>query len=577
MARYQNFRLSLFFTVQDVLQLPDDRAAFCDHVAPFLRDLRLDKVYLETFRSETVPREKLARAKQLFAEQGIASATAMMPVSALQDGHETRIGQPFCYTDPWAQDLFSGLFRRMAEQFDEIMIDDSFLTNCTCARCREAKGERDWATFRMAMLTDFLERHMVGPAREVNESVKIVLKYPTYNESFQRLGYDPRHQPALVDGIHAGTETRHTTYSLFKNPRYTSYSLIRYLANLKEHNNGGGWIDNIMCGSLDAYLEQANLTLLAKAPELTLFCAGLLQTGSWRAALGCRLAECDAVIGSLGQPWGIPVYLPAGSSGEDHLYDYLGMCGVPLEPAADFPRAPELVLLTAASACDSDILARLRGHLENGGDAVLTTGFARAMQPLGLDEFIWIRDSGQKMASAQFGAFDRGWSSQVRYDYARTAIAFPFLEWKVNDINYHVMQMENALSNLVLGMSFYAAGRVMLLNTPDNYAQLQLLPVASLDKIRQYLSFSRPVRYLGQAPVSLFLYDNQTFALQSFLPHGSVAEIAVRGDVDVLTRLDNGHRLERLYQRDGESRFEIPLDQQAFLPLSYAAKDLSDV
>ncbi len=92
-----------------------------------------------------------------------------------------------------------------------------------------------------------------------------------------------------MDRIHAGTETRHTTYSLFKNPRYTSYSLIRYLANLKEHNNGGGWIDNIMCGSLDAYLEQANLTLLAKPPELTLFCTGLLQTGSWRAALGCRL------------------------------------------------------------------------------------------------------------------------------------------------------------------------------------------------------------------------------------------------------------------------------------------------
>jgi hypothetical protein len=58
---------------------------------------------------------------------------------------------------------------------------------------------------------------------------------------------------------------------------------------------------------------------------------------------GLPSAELDAVIGSLGQPWGIPVYLPAGSSGEDHLYDYLGMCGIPLEPVADFPKAPELV------------------------------------------------------------------------------------------------------------------------------------------------------------------------------------------------------------------------------------------
>ncbi len=577
MARYSNFRLSLFFTVQDVMDLPDDRAEFNAYVAPFLRDLRLDKVYLETFRSDTVPREKLETARHLFAERGIATATAIMPVSAIQEGHETRIGQPFCYTDPWAEALFTSLFRRMAAQFDEIIIDDSFLTNCTCARCRQAKGDRDWAEFRMATLTDFLSRCMIGPARAVNPAVKIVLKYPTYNESYQRLGYDPEHQPALVDGIHAGTETRHTTYSLFKNPRYTSFSLIRYLANLKEHNNGGGWIDNIMCGDVNAYLEQANLTLLAGAPELTLFCAGLLRTGAWRPSMGGRLAELDAVIGQLGQPAGIPVYLPAGSSGEDHLYDYLGMCGIPLEPAALFPKAPELVFLTAASTCDRDVLGRLRRHLENGGDAVLTNGFARAMQTRGLDEIIWIRDNGQKLASAQFGAFDRGWSDHVRYDYARTAIAYPFLEWKVNDINYHVMQMENALSNLVLGMSYYAGGRVMLLNTPDNYAKFQLLPVPALDKIRQYLSFARPVRYLGQADVGLFLYDNQTFALQSFLPHGTVAEIAVRGDVPALTRLDNGHTLDRLYRRDGESRFEIPLGQLALLPFSYAVQDKPDV
>ncbi len=357
---------------------------------------------------------------------------------------------------------------------------------------------------------------------------------------------------------------------MFKNPRYTSFSLIRWLSNLKEKNNCGGWIDCILCGDANSFLEQANLTLFAKTPELNLFCAGLFRNGVWSAALGRRLEQLDSYLSMLGNPSGIPVYLPTCSSGEDHIYDFMGMCGIPCEPTAVFPDAGELVYLTSAATHDGQIIEKMRNHLENGGDVAVSTGFVKAMQNKGIDDFIWIRDNGQKLSSSEFGAFDSGWSSSVEYYYAKAPLSFPFLEWKVNDMNYHVMQMEDSLSNIILGTSYYAKGRVFFLNTPDNYSHYYLLPASALNKIRQYLSFAKPMRWVGQAKVGVFLYDNNTFVVQSFLSHGTMGMAAIKGNAETIVNLETGAEIPCLYQKNGECFFEIALDQLSVIPFSYA-------
>ena len=52
---------------------------------------------------------------------------------------------------------------------------------------------------------------------------------------------------------------------------------------------------------------------------------------------------------------------------------------------------------------------------------------------------------------------------------------------------------------------------------PDNFADLYNLPVQVLNSIRQNLTQKAvPVRMQGPANVSLFIYDNNTFIVESF-------------------------------------------------------------
>lgn len=51
----------------------------------------------------------------------------------------------------------------------------------------------------------------------------------------------------------------------------------------------------------------------------------------------------DKIVGQLGNPVGVSTYEPYDSDGEDQLINYVGMCGIPLEPTPIFDdKAPVL-------------------------------------------------------------------------------------------------------------------------------------------------------------------------------------------------------------------------------------------
>ena len=80
--------------------------------------------------------------------------------------------------------------------------------------------------------------------------------------------------------------------------------------------------------------------------------------------------------------------------------------------------------------------------------------------------------------------------------------------------------------------------------------------------LRKYLSADLNVWLEGQTKIALFPRKDQTVALRSFLDHGSIAKLHVKGEASVLMNLRTGARTAPLYVRGGETVFEIGVSPQ---------------
>lgn len=557
MDGYKNFEFSVYVTTQDLESLfsedgnPEEKLDF------YLKHTAMTKVYIEYFRGVVTPFPLLLKAKEFFESRGIKTAAGIMPVST----HFETTGRMLCFTNPEVKKLFGEGLAKTAEIFDEIMIDDSFSTDCTCKRCRDAKGERTWQEFRMELMTEFSKKYVMEPIRAINKNAKVTLKYPTWHESYQWMGYNTEEQPHIYDEIYAGTETRHTSYSLFRNPRYTSYSLIRYLENLPPHNNRGGWFDSIQCANnINIFTEQAELTLMAAPQEITLFCWGLNQGKLYVPALGFTMEGLDKHLGSIGKPVGIPVYLPFHSRGEDHIFDFMGMCGIPTDPVAIFPQEPCTVILTSASACDPNLVEKVKLHLQKGGDAALTSGCLELLQDSGISDCTAMRVTNRSQLSNVFGGFDVGWSPDNEYHKAGREISMPVIDWITNENEFLCMQMRESVPNILLARSFYGEGKAYVLNIPDSFADMYEIPPQVFGYIRKYLSKFMPLWFEGHNKIALFPRTEKAAAVKSFLEHGAVIHLHIKGEPDVLTHLQSGRKYAPLYKKGGESVYRIPLE-----------------
>ncbi|MBR5519711.1 MAG: hypothetical protein IKU55_03235 [Clostridia bacterium] len=558
---YDTFQLSIFLTTQELEHIFSDPQIAERELAILEKYLRVGKVYAEFFRERETDRKLLLTARDFFRARGIEVATGIMPVS----GALASTGQGMCYADPKIAALYDDMLTFAAAEFDEIIVDDFFATDCTCDVCRAAKGDRTWDEYRMEMMTAFSRDHVIAPAKKANPNVKITLKYPTWHESFHWLGYDTEHQPHLFDEIYAGTETRHTSYSLFRNPRYTSYSLLRLLQHYPPYNTRGAWFDSIQCAnSADIYMEQAELTLLAAPREMTLFNWSLCvdHTLESTAALGVRLEKLSKPLAALGEPTGVPVYLPFHSTGEDHVFDFLGMCGVPTDPVVIFPESG-MVILTAASTKDNDLVEKIKAHVAKGGHVCMTSGCLAILQDKGISDCTAMRVTPRSQLGSEFGGFDFGWGDRTEYYHASHPINLPMIDWITNENTFLAMQMRDASPNILMAYSRYGKGRAYVLNIPDSYSDCYDIPAPVWAYLRKYLSTDLNVWLEGQTKIAVFPRKDQTVALRSFLEHGSIAKLHVKGDAETLIDLRTGGKIAPLYKKKDETVFELNVAPQA--------------
>jgi hypothetical protein len=373
---------STLFTAQDVR----------DHLATeqgrgealqFCRKMGISKVYVEAFRDGyQADAQTLETARDFFRQGGlrVSGCVTTTGIGKPSSGWDVAV----CYTNHKNQERLESIFRFAAGIFDEIMIDDFFFTDCQCSECAAARGSMSWPQYREKLMLQMARDRVLGPARQVNPKVKVILKYPQWYDSFQDRGYIVDRETALFDRIWVGTELRDPSSDQWGHKQqYEGYFIYRWLTDVAGEKTGGGWFDPF---GTDAaiYLDQALVTVLAGAPEVFLFHYGSLISSQYKEqteALAARRKEFEDLSKLVGSWGGIPAYKPVSSEPGDEkfIFDQIGMLAIPLAPTAHFPDKAQAALFTLHSLKDVEFVAKLARFLNSGGTALVSEGLAHAL------------------------------------------------------------------------------------------------------------------------------------------------------------------------------------------------------
>jgi hypothetical protein len=542
---YRHLSIAVYFRYQEVHSIPTSLDRFSNQWANVEKQVRVDKVYLETTRNAQLATEsEVTTMKKFFGDRGIKTSAGLGLTANEPNGF-----QSYCYSTPADREKVKAMTEFTARHFDEIILDDFFFSNCKCDRCIAAKGDRSWTQFRTQQLDDVSRELIIGPARAANPKVRIVIKYPNWYESFQGLGYDLAVEPKLFDAIYTGTETRDAN-SGQRLQSYQSYLQTQYFNNIKPGGNQGGWID----GGWDTarYAEQMWDTFFAKVPEITLFNSMQITAGlnpgnrsgetdanaslnlanlmapipqpdgsTYTPNMVARIAGCsaellDRFLGKLGKPIGVATYKPCNSVGEPYLPNYLGMIGVPIDLVPEFPTNAATVFLTAASAYDKDLVVKVKKFVQTGGRVIATSGLIEALGDRGFQDIDEFQIAGRRVMATRFSV-GRGGGAPAASE-ADLNILLPQIRRFEND-NRMAINFNTALSGYPLAISAtYGQGMFSVLAIPDDFADLYRLPQSVLNQIRALLGRDVFVNLDAPDHVSLFAYDNHTFIVQNFRP-----------------------------------------------------------
>lgn len=534
MSLYKNFKTVTYCVAQ-----------WADHITE--KELRtqadwlqkyvgIDKVYLETYRDVFARKEQLLMIKRVLEEYGIevsGGITTVTPPLCEDDKKLQRLFGTFCYCNKGMRDRLKEISEYTASLFDEFIIDDFFFTQCMCEDCLKEKGDRSWAEFRLAKMLEVSENLILGPAKKVNPKCKVIIKYPNWRESYHETGYNPMEQRHIFDAIYTGTEARHSAQQDQHLQRYLSYSLPRYMEHVAPGRNGGGWFDPFDCDRIDTYLEQAYLTAFSRCKEIMMFCWPMIYNNRRATPLGFQYQKIDALLSQVGNPTGLKVYVPFNASGEDHIEDYLGMAGVPIEPVPDFPEydpvASPAVLVPASAAKVTHILGKIADFAFKGGHVILTAGFIIAAQKLDelsgaagalrLSDLTSVRYTNRRLDADEFQA-DMPGTYGRQYVKTESPIGFPLLEHRNNATWSIANAGHGEYHESIIMYETYGKGRITVLNLPDMPSRIYDLPKEVLTTMRYELTARDKVWIDAESGVSLFTYDNGTFALYCYANDG---------------------------------------------------------
>lgn len=528
--------------------------------------VHVDKIYLETHRDLLIVDDAtLNYAKKFFQDRGVKIAGGI--TYTIDEGNNF---QTFCYTNPEDRKKVREIAEHTAKHFDEFILDDFFFTSCKCDLCIEAKGDKSWTDYRLELMKNAATDLVINPAKAVNSKVEVVIKYPNWYEHFQGLGFNLEAGPPLFDGLYTGTETRDRSGNQHLQ-QYLGYTVMRYYESLKPGENRGGWVDTGGLRYMDRFAEQLWITLFAKAREITLFDIRQMDwpirpilRADWSGvfdfdemlkpvkiengkpftpnkmsrAAGYSFELVDNLLGYLGNPVAVKSYKPFHSVGEDFLQNYIGMIGIPVEIVPVFPENEPVVLLTETASFDLGIVDKIKNQLSHGGNVIVTSGFYKAMQGKGIESIVELRVTNRKASVKQFAA---GFGLP---SFSKSEMLIPQINYLTNDSWEIISALDDTNGWPVLHSADYSKGKFFVWAIPDNFVDLYQLPTPVLDRIRQTVAGNLNVSVEGPGEVSLFVYDNNTFVLQSFLDEEVTVNVLLDKNSSKITDIDLGENID---------------------------------
>ena len=580
---YQHFKVSVYCRAYEVKMMSDTTNYLKPLWNEITRQVKVDKIYLETHRDlVVVDQQTLDIAKKFFRDRGVEIAGGI----TLTISEPNRF-QTFCYSNPDDRKKVKELAEYTAKNFNEFILDDFFFTNCKDDGAIKDKGDRSWTQYRLDLMAAAARELIVNPAKAVNPKVKVVVKYPNWYEHFQGLGFNLEKEPKIFDRIYTGTETRDATLLAQHLQPYLGYNIFRYFENIAPGRNGGGWVDPGAMGTADRYAEQLWITLFAKAPEQTLFDFRQLSRplypsdrAPWQgnktsfdydemmtpvnynggtaarpttiaAIAGYSFQKIDQVMGFLGKPIGIKSYRPYHSEGEDFLQNYLGMIGLPMDMHPEFPAEDSVILLTEEAKFDPAIVGKIKKQLTEGKTVIITSGLLRAIQDKGLNDIAELHCSEKRAFVQDYTA-----SGSFRLIHTEKQILIPQIQYLTNDSWEIASGISGPNGWPILHEADYSRGHLYVLTIPDNMADLYNLPSEVLNKIREVAGGQLKVQLEGPSQISLYVYDNNTCIVESFLDKDTEVKIVTPRQFSRVTDLDTHEVFNGEIRKPGFSYIE---------------------
>jgi hypothetical protein len=559
-GHYKSFKVSVYTRSYEVQKMADPH--WLDSTWQVISSqMKVDKIYLEVHRDmNVVDKKTLQSAKKFFQDKGLEVAGGITYTI-----DESNFLQTYCYSREEYRKKAQEVIEYAAANFDEVILDDFFFTNCKCESCVKGKGDKSWSEYRLQLMTDASKDLILGPAKKVNPNVKVIIKYPNWYDHFHEMGFNLDAEPKLFDGVYTGTETRDAVFSEQHLQPYLGYLVFRFFDNLAPGKNGGGWVDTGGMRFYDRYAEQLWLTIWAKAPEMTFFDYRQLLyplkdswTPAWKEEKtsfdystffpvkqpatvaqigGHSLDIIDKIAEKLGNPYGIKCYKPYHSSGEDFLENYLGMIGIPVDLVPEFPTDDGMIILTEHAKQDPLLVEKIKQRLLEGKDVLITSGLVNALQDRGLRNLVNLEYTSRKAMVGEF-LLNRQIIKSTK------PMIIPQIQYNTNDSWEMISGMDSGLGWPFLLAGNFADGKLYLLTVPENFDDLYNLPAPVLNKIRETVCKSFGIQLNGDSKVSLFLYDNNTFVVESFNDQPVEVEIALTDKAAAITDLSTGKKLE---------------------------------
>jgi hypothetical protein len=381
--------LAVWFTAQEVDHYLS-RTAGLDSAVGWCKQYGVTKIHLEAFgRGLYARRETLIAARDRFLKEGFEVASGVTTTkfgkNAVNggDGAVEWTGSQ-CYTNKETQAELQRLIEYTASIFDEIVLDDWYFTQCQCNECIKAREDMTWAKYYTDLMGKVSRERVVDPAHAVNQKVKVIIKFPQWNDQFHMRGYDVVGEPKIFDGIWAGTEDRNFEYdksNLGYEIGYNAYFNMRWLATLG--SVGGGWFDTGGNRTkVTTYMEQARHTVLGEGHTMILWSySGHLAAPAKMDALSKELPAlirlAKIVQGKAIK--GVQLVKPGNSESfeETWVCSFIGNLGIPFVPGSEINEQAQAIFLPVQALRDSNIVARFGRIVNKGTPLLLTDGFAK--------------------------------------------------------------------------------------------------------------------------------------------------------------------------------------------------------